>query len=182
MHWMKNTLLPLSRFALASAALFAAVCAGAGERVGVYDSRIVAFADFWDPGRQAELRTRMAEGKAAKAGGDNARYEELDRLLAAEQRALHLQVFSTAPTPEAIARLDRRAGGGGHVAGVDRLISKWDEAALRGIAEADRIDVTDLLVRDCPLTEAQRQTMREIAGKKPLPLWRAKLLNFLGRL
>jgi hypothetical protein len=154
----------------------------ASERVGVYDSRVIAYAVFSAPAHQAELRARLAEGKAAQARGDTARYEELKRRLVAEQQALHFQVFSTAPVPAAMARLQERAAAVEREAGVTRFVSKWDEAALRGVAEADRVDVTDLLVRDCALTEAQRKTMRAIAEKPPLPLWQAKLLSAFGRL
>lgn len=160
----------------------AALQARAAERVGVYDSRLVAYACFMEPENQAALRARMAEGRAAKEHGDTARYEELEKQIAAEQRTLHLQVFSTAPAPDALAKLADRAAAVKREAGVSRLVSKWDDDALRGVPEAGRVDVTDLLVRDCPLSEAQRKTMQEIAAKEPLPLWRAKLLGFFKRL
>lgn len=177
---MKNIFLRPA--ALVCAALAIVSIARAGERIGVYDSRLVAYACFMEPEHQAALRARMAEGKAAKERGDTARYEELEKQIVAEQRALHLQVFSTAPVPDALAKLQDRAAAVEREAGVARLVSKWDGDALRGVPEADRVDVTDLLVRDCPLSEAQRKTMREIAAKEPMPLWRAKLLDFFKRM
>lgn len=180
---MNFTFPNFTRGAVATLAMLAAlVTTRAGERVGVYDSRVVAYAVFWEPAHQTELRARMAEGKAAKERGAEARYEELKRQLTAEQKALHLQVFSTAPAPEAMTHLRERAAAVEREAGVTRLVSKWDEDALRGIAEADRVDVTELLVRDCPLTEAQRKVMHTIAEKPPMPLWQAKLLTLFGKM
>ena len=172
----------LRRGAPLIAALALDVAAQAGDKVGVYDSRVVAYACFLTPDHQSELRARMVEGKAAKERGDTARYGELKRQIVAEQQALHLQVFSTAPAPDALAKLGNRAAAVTREAGVQRLVSKWDTDALRDTAEADRVDVTELLIRDCPLSEKQRQTVREIAAKAPLPLWQAKVLNFFGRL
>jgi hypothetical protein len=177
-----NPLMFLRRGGTLIAALVLAAAARAGEKVGVYDSRVVAYACFLAPEHQSELRAWMAEGKAAKERGDTARHEELKRQIIAEQQALHLQVFSTAPAPDALARLGNRAAAVTRETGVQRLVSKWDTDALRDTAEADRVDVTELLIRDCPLSEKQRQTVREIAAKAPLPLWQAKVLNFFGRL
>jgi hypothetical protein len=155
--------------------------ARAGEKVGVYDSRLVAFACFSRPEHQAELKRLMAEGKAAQERGDAARYQEIKKQVTAAQRALHLQVFSTAPIPDALAQLADKRLAVEREAGVRRLVSKWDEDGLEGVAEADRIDVTELLVRDFALNERQRETMRQLAGKEPMPLWRAKLLGFFAK-
>ncbi len=151
-------------------------------KVGVYDSRVVAYAHFLQPAQQAAIKSMITEGRAAKAAGDTARFTELEKKVVAGQREMHLQVFSTAPISETLAAMQDRVAEVQREAGVDRLVSKWDEEALRGVAAADRIDVTDLLVRGCELNEKQRQTMKEIAAKEPLPLAKAREMGASGKL
>lgn len=154
----------------------------AAERVGTYDSRVVAYACFWEPGKQAARSGLINEGRAAKDRGDTFRFREVEKQIKAEQKALHLQVFSTAPCPDALALLADRVATVRRDAGVARLVSRWDETALREIPAADRIDVTEALVRELPLTEKQRAVMREIAAKAPLSLWKARVLVAVGKL
>lgn len=177
---MKIQSLLLPRAAAALIVLVAAVTARA-ERVGTYDSRVVAYACFNTPEHRAALQERMQEGRAARDRGDTVRYDAIEREMIAEQKRLHLQVFSNAPIPETMAQLRTRAEAVQREAGVTRLVSKWDQAALKNVPAADRIDVTALLVRDLPLNDKQRDMMRQIAAKEPLPQWRIKLLNFLGK-
>ncbi len=160
----------------------AAHAADAAERVGVYDSRVLAYACFNSASHLTALRAQMAEGRAARARGDEARYRAIEAEVKAEQQRVHLQVFSTEPAPEALAALGTRVEAVQREAGVTRLVSKWDEAALRGVSAADRVDVTEALVRDLPLTEKQRQVAREIAAKPPLPLEKARQLAAQGQL
>ncbi len=156
--------------------------AGAAERVGVYDSRVLAYTHFFRTEHQEHLRSLAAEGRRAEAAADRDRVRAIDREMRAHQRAVHLQVFSTAPCPEALAALGDRVEAVRREAGVARLASRWDEAALRGVAAADRVDVTAALIRDLPLTEKQRRDALELATKQPLPLWQAKALVWFGRL
>jgi len=174
--------LQLARAAAVLAACSPGAAVAAAERVGVYDSRIVAYACFNTPENRAATRARVAEAKAAQARGDTARFRTLEQEIKAEQKRLHLQVFSTAPVPDALAQLGAHVEVVWREAGVTRLESKWDHDALRSVPAADRVDVTDALVRDLPLNDKQRQTMRELATKKPLPLWQAKLLTLFGGL
>lgn len=178
---------PVSWLHLARAAAVLAVCspgsaASAAERVGVYDSRIVAYACFNTPENLAATRARVTEARAAKERGETDRLRTLERQIKADQKRVHLQVFSTAPVPDALAQLAPRLEVVQREAGVTRVVSKWDDDALRGVPDADRIDITEALVRDVPLTDKQRATMRELAAKKPLPLWQAKLLTLFGGL
>lgn len=154
--------------------------AGAAERVGVYDSRMLAYACFNTPENLAATRAQVAEAKAAQERGETERFEALKRQINADQRRVHLQVFSTAPVPDVLAQLAPRLEVVQREMGVTRVVSKWDDDALRGVPDADRIDITDALVRDLPLNEKQRTTMRELATKKPLPLWLAKLVMLFG--
>lgn len=171
----------LSKFLLAACAAGVATASNAADRVGVYDSRLVAYADFLRAEHQEALKRRMAEGRAAKERGDTARCQEIEKEMKKAQQALHLQVFSTAPIPDAMARLQAKLPALARETGVRRFVSKWDEDALRDVAEADRVDVTDLLVRDYALTEKQRETMRQIGAKEPVPLWKARLAAWLRK-
>jgi hypothetical protein len=77
--------------------------ASAAERVGTYDSRLVAFAAFWDDAHQTRLQTRVREAREAKERGDSALHQSLAKELSALQHELHMQVFSTAPIDEVLA-------------------------------------------------------------------------------
>jgi hypothetical protein len=46
-------------------------------RIGVYDSRAVAFAWFWSAPVQQQLQAQMVAARAAKQAGDTARFKEL---------------------------------------------------------------------------------------------------------
>lgn len=178
---MKPTAISLLSLAAAlTAACSLGLAAPTAERVGVYDSRVVAYACFNTPEHLTATRRRVAEAKAAQERGDAERFRTLERQIKADQKRVHLQVFSTAPVPELLARLAPQADLVRRETGVTRLVSKWDADALRDVSDADRVDVTDALVRDLPLSEKQRTTMREIPTKKPLPLWQAKLLTLVG--
>jgi len=176
------SLLPLLRAVGLLAACSFCLAAPAAERVGVYDSRIVAYACFNTQENLAATRARVAEGKSAQERGETARFRALEQQIKHDQKRLHLQVFSTAPAPEALALLAAQVEVVRRETGVTRLVSKWDEDALRDLPAAERIDVTDALVRELPLNEKQRATMRALATKKPLPLWQAKLLTLVGGL
>lgn len=179
----------LSRLRLLRVAATAAVAsaflllpARAAAAVGTYDSRVVAYACFWETGNQASLQALLQEGRVARDRGDTRRHREIEKEIKARQKALHLQVFSTAPCPGALAALGSRVDAVCREAGVTRLVSRWDADGLKGVPAAERIDVTTLLVRDLPLTEKQRTVMRELAAKEPLPLWKARALAAFGQL
>lgn len=174
------TLIPAARLAVLAAACSLGLAAPAAERVGVYDSRVVAYACFNTPENLAATRARVTEARAAQERGETDRARTLERQIKADQKRVHLQVFSTAPVPDALAQLAPRLEAVQRETGVARVVSKWDDDALRGAPAADRVDVTDALVRDLPLTDKQRATLRELATKKPLPLWQAKLMTLFG--
>lgn len=172
---MKNiTLSKTFHRALLLSALLIAAAAHAAEKVGVYDSRLVAYAHFMQPAQQAKLQQLVADGKAAKAAHEETRYREIEQQILAQQGQLHLQVFSTAPAPEALAALAEKLPAIEHEAGVTRLISKWDTAALQDVGPADRVDVTEQMLRGFTLDEKQRKTVDELAKKTPMPLAKAQ--------
>lgn len=176
------TFLQSTRLAVLASACSLGLTAPAAERVGVYDSRVVAYACFNTPESLAATRARVTEARAAQERGETDRFRTLERQIKADQKRVHLQVFSTAPVPDALTQLAPRLEVVQRETGVTRVVSKWDDNALRSVPAADRVDVTDALVRDLPLSEKQRTTMHEIATKKPLPLWQAKLVTLFGGL
>jgi hypothetical protein len=156
--------------------------ASSGERVGVYDSRALAFAHFWSEPEQKRRNQAVAEAKAARESGDQVEAQSRSRALAAEQRRSHLQVFSTAPSPEALSALQNRLPELQRELGVVRFISKWDATALRDVPETNRIDVTDRLVREFNLPPPRQRTIDELKKKTPLPLEQATRLVEQGKL
>jgi hypothetical protein len=99
-------------------------------RIGVYDSRAVAYAHFWSGPYQSKLKEQMAAARAAKQAGDTARFKKLDATLRQTQDQLHRQVFSTAPADDALAALKGQIPEIEKQAGVTALVSRWDEQAL----------------------------------------------------
>lgn len=160
----------------------AAAAGTAAERVGVYDSRVVAFAHFWSEQGRKEREASVAAAKAAKASGDTKLIAEHSRNLKGQQERTHLQVFSTAPADEAMAALKDKLSAIQKEIGVGRFVSKWDEAALKEIPEANRVDVTDRLAREFNPDERRRKTIEQLKKSKPLPLDQAKRAAAEGKM
>jgi hypothetical protein len=164
-----------------SAGATAASPAMAAERVGVYDSRALAYAHFWSAAASKERDDAIAAARAAKAAGDRAGFERRSAALAAGQKKIHEQVFGSAPATEALAALEPRLPELRRELGVDRLVSKWDEKALRDVPAAARVDVTDPLVRVfLTPTEKQQKVLDSMKAKPPVPLWRLRLMHLFG--
>ena len=124
----------------------------------------------------------VAAAKAAKEAGDTEGYGQMSKALAAHQKKMHEQVFSTAPAEEALAALAPRLPALLRELGVARLVSKWDEAALKSVPEANRVDVTDRLVREFVIpTERQQKVLDSMKTTKPVSRLRMKVLNAMGR-
>lgn len=139
-------------------------------RIGVYDSRAVAYACFWSESYQVKLKEQMAAARAAKQAGDTARFKELGAILRQTQDQVHRQVFSTAPADDALAALEGQIPEIEKQAGVTVLISKWDEPALQQYPGAEKVDVTGPLVRAFKPGEKQLKVIADLQKKKPLPL------------
>jgi len=171
---MKNIFLPIG-----ATALIAALCAGnlraaetndAPARIGIYDSRAVAFAWFWSGKHQTQLKELMQSARDAKTAGDTNRFEEFAARLRLHQDEMHREVFSTAPPAGALDELKERLPEIRQAAGVTALVSKWDDAALKKYPGAEKVDVTDRLVREFNAPEKQLQMIPEIEKHAPLPL------------
>lgn len=154
----------------------------APERIGIYDSRALAYANFWSEMQQRRIKDLVKTAKEAKAAGQTERFKELDAGLKNEREKNHLQVFSTAPVDELLAGMKERVALVQQEAGVSRLVSKWDEAALKEHKRAEKVEVTDLLLREFTLNEKQRKVVEDLRKQKPLPIKKAEELMRKGDL
>jgi hypothetical protein len=152
------------------------------ERIGIYDSRAVAYAEFWTPAHQSRINDLVKNAKAAKAAGETKRFNQLEAELESEQAKNHLQVFSIAPVDEILAGMKERVASVQKEANVSRLVSKWDEPTLKELKRAEKVDVTDLLLREFTLNERQQKVVADLRKKKPLPLKEAEELLRKGEL
>lgn len=140
-------------------------------RVGIYDSRAVAYAWFWSAPVQHKLQEQMAAARAAKQSGDTARFKELAATLRQMQDEMHREVFSTAPADDALAAIKQRIPEIEKQAGVTVCVSKWDQPALKQYPDAEKVDVTDRLVHEfIQPTGQQQKVLSEMQKQKPLSL------------
>jgi hypothetical protein len=139
------------------------------ERIGVYDSRVVAYAYFTSEPRMQALNARIKAAKDARAGGETAQSRQMAADLKSEQKRIHLQVFSTAPIDDVLASLQRRLPEIERTAGVSKLVSKWDEAALEQDRAAEKVDVTDALAAEFKPGEKELKIIASIKRAKPAP-------------
>jgi hypothetical protein len=147
---------------------FAASRSSAADRIGVYDSRIVAYAAFHTPEHQNALNATISALHAAKAAGNEAEIARLDKVLADEQTRSHRQVFSTDPIPDVLAQIQDRLPAIQKQAGAVALVSKWDKSALRQYRKANQIDVTDRLAAEFKPGEKQLKVIEELKRAKPV--------------
>lgn len=152
------------------------------QRIGIYDSRVVAFGSFWSEAHQRALNERMKAAKEAQAAGDTNRFVELKAAVKAEQEKVHLQVFSSAPVDDVLAGMKDRVQAIQKEAGVSQLISKWNEKTLAEHKGDEKVDVTDLFLRGFKLNERQMKTVEEMRKRPPVPLEEAEELMRRGKL
>ena len=151
-------------------------------RIGVYDSRAVAYAHFSSEAGQGKLKAQTAAAQAAKRAGDTARFQSLAAALRQTQDQLHRQVFSTAPADDALAALQGQIPEIEQSAGVATLVSKWDEAELKKHPNAEQVDVTGQLVAGFKPTAKQLKVIAELQKQKPLPLKKCDELIRQGKI
>jgi polyhydroxyalkanoate synthesis regulator phasin len=152
------------------------------ERIGTYDSRAVAYAHFSSEAHQRKINDLVTAAKAARAAGETNRLQEIEAALKQEQETIHLQSFSTAPVDEVLAEMNERVAQIRKETGVTVLVSMWDEKNLKEHPGAERIDVTELLLRDFKLTEKQKKVIDDLRKQRPLPLEQAKEMMRKGEL
>jgi 1,2-phenylacetyl-CoA epoxidase PaaB subunit len=140
-------------------------------RVGVYDSRAVAYAHFWSDPHQKKQAESVAAARAAKQSGDTNEFQKYATAFRDEQANMHRQVFSIAPADAAMAAIHERIPEIEKQASVSALVSKWDESALKQYKNAEKVDVTDQLVREfITPTDKQLKTIESIRKAEPLSL------------
>lgn len=154
----------------------------APARIGVYDSRVLAYAHFWSEDYQRKLNELIKTAREAQAAGETDRLKELKSSIEKKQEQNHLQVFSSAPVEEVLAGMKERLPAIQKETGVSRLVSKWDEKTLEQLKTAEKVEVTDQLLREFKLDEKQKKVVESIRKQKPLPLEQAKQLLREGKL
>jgi hypothetical protein len=161
----------------------AAADPSAPSSIGIYDSRVIAYAWFWSETGTHQRNEIIAAARAAKATGDEAAAKAASAVVSAFQEHNHLQVFSTAPVDEILAELAPKLPAILQQAGLTCLVSMWDEATLQSYAGARQVDMTDALVAAL-FTPNQKQAavIAEIKRQQPLPLEKARELVREGKL
>jgi len=139
-------------------------------RVGVYDSRAVAYAWFGSDEHQRQLKDLMQVARAARAAGQTNRFKELGASIRQQQDEIHREFFSTAPATNALAAIGEVLPAIKKQAGVTLLVSKWDEPTLQQYPDAEEVDVTAELVREFKPTEKQLKLIADLQKQKPLSL------------
>jgi hypothetical protein len=139
-------------------------------RIGVYDSRAVAYVQFSSEANLKIINEAVAKAKEAQKTMDKKAAEELANQFKEGQRKIHRQVFSMAPIDDVLEKIKDRLPEIQKKAGVSVLISKWDEEKLKQYPKAEKIDVTDALVEEFKPTEKQKKMLEEIKKTKPLSL------------
>jgi hypothetical protein len=171
MKYFKQVLFIAACAVVASAAHCAvAQTNNAAAKIGVYDSRALAYAHFCSPEYQQQLSNEVRTARLAKRNGDQAQFEKLSHALAEKQRVIHREGFSTAPATEALAFLQSRLPDIQKQAGVSALVSKWDTNTLKQYSSATQMDVTDLLVQQFQLTDKQLKTVTALQKHPPVSL------------
>lgn len=143
-------------------------------RIGVYDSRVVAYAHFWTDAVQEKHKSQVAEAKAAKQSGDKEKLDKLKKILRQGQQQAHRQVFSTAPVDHVLKEIKDQLPEIKKQAGVSVLISKWNKKELKQYPSAEKVDVTDLLVQVFKPTEKHLKVIESIKKAKPVSLEQAE--------
>lgn len=151
-------------------------------RIGVYDSRAIAYANFCSEENREKLKKTMDEAKAAKTAGDTNGFAKLKASLVELQAQSHRQVFSTAPVDEILKSMEPRLVEIEKQAGVSRLVSKWDASALGELKSAEQVEVTGLILDEFKLTEKEKQMAKSIESTKPISLEECDRLEKAGKL
>ena len=155
--------------------------ANAKMRVGVYDSRAIAVAfigsDVYEASVGKQLTDMKAEHGKAMSKGNRKRVAELEKQGKAQQALLHKQGFSTAPVDDILKRIKDKTPQIAKDAGVDAIVSKWDERALAEYKSAELVDITMALVNAFKPTKRQLKFAIDIQKKPPISMEDAEDIN-----
>lgn len=134
-------------------------------RVGVYDSRAIAFAYFGS--EHNPLEEKMEEFKEAKAAGDSVRIKELQAWGPRFQRQLHFQGFCRAPVDDLLLLVKDKLAGVAMSSGVD-LIGWYPD--YTGV-DVEIVDITDELVALFNPTKDKLKEIKQLKDIEPTALW-----------
>lgn len=143
---------------------------GTAKKIGIYDSRAVVIAYLGSDRFNKEMQAVRAEHRKAKESGDTATVKRIDDQMSKLQKLRHMQGFSTAPIDDVLTHIQYRLPVIAKEAGVEAVVSKWDEAAIAKYPGAERVDVTDRLVDEFTTNAKQRKSALEIQKHTPLSL------------
>ena len=148
------------------------------KRIGIYDSRAIAVAfvgsEVYNRTVGKEMAKKMAECKKAESEGDQQKLAELKAWGEAQQSLLHKQGFSTSPVDDILVHITGQLPEIKKQAGVELLVSKWDEKALEKHKSAARVDVTMQLIEAFKPNEKQKKNAIEIQKHDPVPIDKMK--------
>jgi len=136
-------------------------------RIGIYDSRAVAAAFAGSEPFKAAFADVQAQHAEAKAAGNEKRMADLEAQMEDQQDRLHQQAFGTASVDDILLHIADKLSAIEADAGVDALVSKWDQGALAKHPNAEQVDVTMALVDALGPTDSQRARAIQIQKTKP---------------
>ena len=110
------------------------------------------------------------EHSRASKAGDVVAVASLEKEGQARQEALHRQGFSTASVDGLLALIGNRLSAIRRLTGVQKFISRWDNAGLKAHTSARRVDVTRQLIESFDPSERQRKWAIEAKEKVPVPI------------
>jgi hypothetical protein len=158
-------------FGLCADSIFAQTTNTASSRIGIYDSRAIAYAYFWSKPYQSKMKSQVAEATAAKRSGETNKLARLAADLRDKQDTVHREIFSTASVDDALSTIKNKIPEIEKQTGIIALVSKWNDDALKKYSEAEKVDVTDLLVNEfIQPTAEQLKTIESFKKTKPMPL------------
>jgi hypothetical protein len=136
-------------------------------RVGTFDSRAVTAAFAASEIFDRQLRQLKEEHQKAKAAGDEEKVKKLEMQGKDQQEQFHRQGFGTAPVDDILVHIKGELPAIAKRAGVDVIVSKW--AITYSAADAQLVDVTDLIVEPFKPNERTKRIIRELRDKPPFP-------------
>jgi hypothetical protein len=161
--------LVIASFAASSAIAQNAATEPAKTRIGVYDSRAVAIAWARAATTEKARAALVVEAKAAKAAGNQKRYDEIEQQMKESQFLVHAQGFSNVPPEEALAVLQPDLPAIAKKANVVAIAARLDQQD----PSVEAVDVTDVLIELFAPTEQTRQIIASLRKQPPIRLWAA---------
>ena len=136
-------------------------------RVGTFDSRAIALADFGKTIQDGWLEKLYAEHDKAKAAGDKKRAEKLAAKGQSRQKLFHRQVFGTAPVNAALEKVKEDIPTVARSARVDMVV------CIHNVVYRDPslefVDITDELVALFNPDEDTREKIQAVLKHPPFP-------------